>query len=159
MKTEPLSKEEFLKKLNVDAEFNKKFGRKQTQQSKMALPPCHHTWQILSDGKVLDLIWMQRSVDTFLGLPYNIASYGLLLLLLAKELNLTPRRLVGQLADTHLYVNHMEQVDLQLSREPMELPTVTISDENWNGILNWTYKDFTTNNYKSHDAIKAPIAI
>jgi thymidylate synthase len=123
----------------------------------MALPPCHYAWQILSDGKYLDLIWIQRSIDTFLGLPYNIASYGLLLMLLGLELDLTPRRLVGQLADTHLYENHMEQVKLQLDREPLGLPSLDIM--NFTNIFDWKYTDVKLNNYVSHPSIKAEIAI
>lgn len=125
----------------------------------MALPPCHYAWQILSDGKYLDLIWVIRSWDFFLGGPYNIASYGILLLLLAKELNLIPRRLIGQGGDVHLYVNHMEQVKEQLSRVPYDLPTVIIPDEGWNGILEWKYTDIILENYKFHPKIIAPIAI
>jgi len=124
-----------------------------------ALPPCHYAWQILSDGKYLDLIWIIRSWDFFLGGPYNIASYGILLLLLAKELNLIPRRLIGQGGDVHLYSNHMEQVREQLSRIPYDLPTVIIPDEGWNGVLEWKYTDIKLNNYKSHPKIEAPIAI
>lgn len=123
----------------------------------MALPPCHYAWQILSDGKYLDLIWIQRSIDTFLGLPYNIASYGLLLTLLGLELNLEPRRLVGQLADTHIYENHMQQVKLQLSREPHELPRLQITK--FNTIFDWEYKDIELVNYQHHPKIEAPIAI
>ena len=123
----------------------------------MALPPCHYAWQILSDGKYLDLIWIQRSIDTFLGLPYNIASYGILLTLLALELNLKPRRLVGQLADTHIYENHMQQVKLQLSRTPYMLPKVEIL--NFKSIFDWQYTDIALKDYKCHEKIEAPIAI
>lgn len=122
-----------------------------------ALPPCHYAWQILSDGTYLDLIWVQRSCDTFLGIPYNIASYGLLLTLLGKELNLMPRRLVGQLADTHIYANHMEQVELQLSREPYQLPQIEIL--NFTSIFDWQYTDVKLNDYYFHPKIEAPIAI
>jgi thymidylate synthase len=127
--------------------------------NQMALPPCHYAWQILSDGTYLDLIWIQRSVDSFLGLPYNIASYGLLLLLLAWELKLKPRRLVGQLADTHLYVNHMEQAKTQLSREPFSLPDVYMMQDDWDGILNWDHTKLKISNYNSHSKIEAPIAV
>lgn len=127
------------------------------EMNQMALPPCHYAWQILSDGTYLDLIWIQRSCDAFLGIPYNIASYGLLLTLLGKELNLTPRRLVGQLADTHIYENHFEQVKLQLSREPYELPQIEIL--NFTNIFDWQYTDVKLHNYKSHPKIEAPIAI
>jgi thymidylate synthase len=129
------------------------------QLNQMALPPCHYSWQILSDGKVLDLIFNIRSWDFFLGGPYNIASYGLLLLILAKELNLTPRLLIGNGGDVHIYTNHIQQVSTQLMRTPYPLPTVTIPDENWKGALEWTYKDFELTNYTSHPALKADIAI
>ena len=125
----------------------------------MALPPCHYAWQILSDGDYLDLIWVQRSVDVGLGLPYNIASYGLLLLLLAKELDLTPRRLVGQLGDTHIYENHFDKLLEQMGRECKDLPIITIPDEGWNGILNWEYWQYKLNNYEHHPAIKLEIAV
>lgn len=127
--------------------------------NQMALPPCHYAWQILSDGINLDLIWIQRSVDVGLGLPYNIASYGLLLLLLAKELNLTPRRLVGQLGDTHIYENHIDKLKEQIYRTPYELPIVTIPDENWKSIFDWTYENIKLEHYKHHSSIKLEIAI
>lgn len=125
----------------------------------MALPPCHHTFQILSDGINLDLIWMQRSCDTFLGIPYNIASYAMLLLLLSKELKLKPNKLVGQLGDVHIYENHVKQVKEQLSREPYKLPNIIIPDENWNGIFKWEYTDFILENYKYHPKITASVAV
>lgn len=125
----------------------------------MALPPCHYAWQILSDGKYLDLIWIQRSCDFGIGIPYNIASYAILLLLLSKELNLIPRRLVGQLGDTHIYENHFDGLKIQASRDPYPLPTVIIPDENWNGILEWKYTDIILENYKYHPKINLPIAI
>jgi thymidylate synthase len=111
----------------------------------------------LSDGYYLDLIFVMRSVDTFLGLPYNIASYGLLLTLLGLELNLKPRRLVGQLGDTHLYENHTEQAAEQLGRVPFKLPTIEIL--NFKSIFDWQYTDLKLNNYQCHPKIEAPIAI
>jgi thymidylate synthase len=123
----------------------------------MALPPCHYAWQILSDGYYLDLIWIQRSVDVGLGLPYNIASYGLLLELLGKELNLTPRRLIGQLGDTHIYENHEEKLAEQMGRVPFDLPTVNIL--NFTNIFDWTYKDIELLNYQHHPKIELEIAV
>jgi len=123
----------------------------------MALPPCHYAWQILSDGYYLDLIWVQRSVDVGLGLPYNIASYGLLLLLLSKELKLTPRRLVGQLGDTHIYENHKDKLIEQMGRVPYDLPTVNIL--NFTNIFDWTYSDIELLNYQHHPKINLEIAI
>ena len=125
--------------------------------TQMALPPCHYAWQILSDGFYLDLIWVQRSVDIGLGLPYNIASYGLLLLLLAKELDLVPRRLVGQLGDTHIYENHEEKLVEQMGREAFPLPTVNIL--NFTNIFDWTYRDIELLNYQHHPKIELEIAV
>ena len=123
----------------------------------MALPPCHYGFQVLSDGKKLDLIWNQRSIDSALGLPFNIASYGLLLHLLAKEANLEEGTLVGFLADTHIYINHREGLEKQLSREPYELPK--IKTENFTSIYGWEYTDSKVENYKHHPTIKFEIAV
>jgi len=92
-------------------------------------------------------------------LPYNIASYALLLLLIAKETNLKPGKLIGFLADVHLYVNHLEQAQIQLTREPYQLPTVTIPDENWDGIFNWQYTDFVLENYPHHPKLTGEVAV
>lgn len=131
------------------------------QLSEMALPPCHFCFHLLSDGKFLDLCWSQRSVDTFLGLPFNIASYAMLLTLIAKEVHMIPRYLVGHLDDVHIYENHLEQVREQLSRKPFELPTIEIlnSDGNDWSIFDWEYTDFNLINYQHHPTIKAPVAV
>lgn len=92
----------------------------------MVLPPCHHNFQIYVNDGQLDLMWQQRSADVFLGLPYDIAMYGLLLELLAKGINLLPGKLVGSLGDCHLYNNHLEQAKLQLNRKPKALPKIKI---------------------------------
>ena len=92
----------------------------------MTLPPCHYSFQCYVNDEKLSLMWSQRSVDTFLGLPYNIASYGMLLLLLCQETGYEPGELIGNLGDTHLYSNHIEQAKLQLTREPYELPNINI---------------------------------
>ena len=123
----------------------------------VALPSCHYSFQLLSDGENLDLIWNQRSCDLFLGVPYNIASYALLLMLIAKEVNLKPNKLVGFLADLHLYENHLNQVEEQLNRTPYNLPTVNIL--NFKSIFDWEYKDLELTNYNYHPAIKADIAV
>ena len=124
----------------------------------MALPPCHVMHQlIVRDGK-LNLIWTQRSCDMFLGIPYNIASYALLLLLYAKEANLKPGVLKGELHDAHIYTNHIDQVKTQLTRKPYPLPTVEIPDKNWNGMLNWKATDFNLKNYICHERIKGAVA-
>ena len=170
----------------------------------MVLPPCHYgfqvytrelTWderhelaeikyQIDDTDDVLDkegvptraisLMWNQRSVDTFLGLPFNIASYGLLLEIIAREVNMVPDDLIGNLGDVHLYTNHIEQAKEQIGREEFELPTVTITERNWymhekvkehlgektfiEKIESYRPEDFTLNNYQSHPAIKAPLS-
>lgn len=128
-------------------------------QNQMALPPCHIMHQILILNNKLNLIWTQRSCDMFLGIPYNIASYAMLLLLYAKELGYEPGILRGELHDVHIYENHIDQVKEQLSRKPYKLPTVTIPDENWNGMLNWSANNgFSLKNYICHNAIKADVA-
>lgn len=120
----------------------------------MTLPPCHYGFQCyVQDGR-LSLLWNQRSVDTFLGLPFNIASYGMLLLLLCKETNLEPGELIGNLGDTHLYLNHLEQAEEQRVRSSFELPYVNISNVD---ILNGKF-DYEIIGYKSHPSIKAPLS-
>jgi thymidylate synthase len=115
--------------------------------------------------RAISLMWNQRSVDTFLGLPFNIASYGLLLEIIAKIVNMVPDELIGNLGDTHLYLNHIEQAKEQIGREPMNLPTLKLpkTDAFWNGFdvslfghLDPT--DFNIENYQSHPSIKAPLS-
>jgi thymidylate synthase len=162
---------------------------------KMVLPPCHYGFQVytrelskfersrymgLPEGEhflddVLDkhnipkraisLMWNQRSVDTFLGLPFNIASYALLLEILAKEVNMIPDEIIGNLGDVHLYLDHIEQAKEQISREPFDLPKLKMNpiflanlehksfDEAINGVVS-----FELENYQSHPAIKAPLS-
>jgi thymidylate synthase len=107
--------------------------------------------------RAISLMWNQRSVDTFLGLPFNIASYGLLLEIIAKEVNMVPDELIGNLGDVHIYNNHIEQAKEQIDREPFELPKLVINNEFWRigtvGI--W---DFKIENYQSHPTIKAPLS-
>jgi thymidylate synthase len=111
--------------------------------------------------RAISLMWNQRSVDTFLGLPFNIASYGLLLMMLADEVNMIPEELIGNLGDVHLYSNHIEQAKEQITREPMKLPTLgEIPDylcmkDNWEC---YEPSDFTLENYESHPTIKAPLS-
>lgn len=126
---------------------------------KMALPPCHVMHQlIVRDGK-LSLIWTQRSCDMFLGIPYNIASYALLLLLYAKEAGLKPGVLKGEFHDAHIYTNHLPQVREQLSRTPYKLPTVEIPDTNWRGMLNWSANGgFTLKDYICHEKLRGDVA-
>lgn len=123
----------------------------------MALVPCHYGFQVMLRGDYLDLMWIQRSVDTMLGLPFNIASYALLLHLLAKEAGLKEGVLSGSLADLHLYENHIDQAKEQLSRTPYELPY--IETENFKSIFDWEHDDTLLFDYKCHPAIKAPVAV
>jgi len=120
----------------------------------VVLPPCHYGFQCyVSNGK-LSLMWNQRSVDTFLGLPFNIASYGTLLLLLCEETNLKPGELIGNLGDTHLYLNHIKQAKEQTLRDPFQLPTIKFSNVD---ILKGEW-DFDIEEYSYHPTIKAPIS-
>ena len=120
----------------------------------MTLPPCHYGFQCyVADGK-LSLMWNQRSVDTFLGLPFNIASYGTLLLLLCEETGYKPGELIGNLGDTHLYNNHLEQAEEQRLRSSYDLPEIKLSNVD---ILNGEF-DYEIVNYKSHPSIKAPLS-
>jgi thymidylate synthase len=154
---------------------------------KMVLPPCHYGFQlytrkttreekIVNPGKyrAISLMWNQRSVDTFLGLPFNIASYGLLLEIIAKEVNMIPDELIGNLGDVHLYKNHIEQAKEQISRTPYNLPTIEITERNW--YLHQLVKErlgektldeklksyrpdcFELIGYESHPKIKAPLS-
>lgn len=121
---------------------------------KMVLPPCHYGFQCyVNDGK-LSLMWNQRSVDTFLGLPFNIASYGTLLLLLCEETNLEPGELIGNLGDTHLYKNHLNQASEQIERTSFELPQLKLSNVD---ILSGEW-DYEIEGYEYHPTIKAPLS-
>ena len=131
----------------------------------MVLPPCHYGFQCyVRDGKYLSLMWNQRSVDTFLGLPFNIASYGMLLLMLAKECNLIPDQLIGNLGDVHLYKNHVEQAIEQTKREPYPLPDMKLtSNHNFRAAMKGNMDeidmgDFILFGYQSHPSIKAPLS-
>jgi thymidylate synthase len=104
--------------------------------------------------RAISLMWNQRSVDTFLGLPFNIASYGLLLKMIADEMNMVPDELIGNLGDVHLYSNHIEQAKEQIKREPFNLPTVHVMD----GIFSFGDQDVILENYQSHPPIKAPLS-
>jgi len=132
----------------------------------MVLPPCHYGFQCyVREGKYLSLMWNQRSVDTFLGLPFNIASYGLLLEILAKEVGMIPDELIGNFGDVHLYSNHIEQAREQITRVPFELSTLVINDEFWNPDTSFLSQidhiqpdDFYIKKYESHARIKAPLS-
>ncbi|MFA6522632.1 MAG: thymidylate synthase [Patescibacteria group bacterium] len=127
--------------------------------SEMALPPCHYNYQVtVIDGHV-NLMWNQRSVDIMLGLPFNIASYGLLLHLLAKEAGLKEGKLIGFLGDVHLFTNHVEGAKEQLSRDVEKYPLPTIQTDCFTSIFNWQYQDTEVLNYQSHPKISFDIAI
>jgi thymidylate synthase len=125
---------------------------------KMALPPCHAFFQFyVAQGKLSCQLY-QRSADIFLGVPFNIASYALLTLMIAQVCNLEPGAFVHTFGDAHLYSNHMEQAKLQLSREPRSLPTMQINPEVRN-IFDFKYEDFELINYNPHPHIKAKVAV
>ncbi|WP_342648560.1 thymidylate synthase [Mucilaginibacter sp. CSA2-8R] len=125
---------------------------------KMALPPCHLMFQFyVSDGK-LSCQMYQRSADMFLGVPFNIASYALLTMMFAQVCGLQPGEFIHTLGDTHIYLNHLEQVDLQLSRIPKPYPQMIINPE-VNDIFKFKFEDFKLENYDPYPSIKAPIAV
>lgn len=125
---------------------------------KMALPPCHALFQFyVADGKLSCQLY-QRSADVFLGVPFNIASYALLTMMVAQVTGLKPGDFVHTLGDAHLYLNHMEQVDEQLRREPKGLPTMKINPA-VSSLFDFKYDDFTLEGYDPAPSIKAPIAV
>jgi thymidylate synthase len=149
LKTNPDSRRLMVSAWNVD------------ELDQMVLPPCHYGFQVYTreeDGKrYISLMWNQRSVDTFLGLPFNIASYGLLLHIIANEVSMIPDELIGNLGDTHLYLNHIEQAKEQISRDPFDLPQLK-TDAKLDGICCNTPDDFVLEGYQYHPAIKAPLS-
>ena len=125
---------------------------------RMALPPCHAFFQFyVADGKLSCQLY-QRSADIFLGVPFNIASYALLTHMIAQQTDLTPGEFIWTGGDCHLYSNHMEQVKLQLSRQPLPLPKLNIRRKPAS-IFDYEYEDFELLGYQHHDPIKAPVAI
>ncbi len=129
-----------------------------SEVDKMALPPCHALFQFyVADGKLSCQLY-QRSADYFLGVPFNIASYALLTYMVAQQCELGPGEFVWTGGDTHLYSNHIEQAKLQLSREPLAVPTLKIKRIP-NTLFDYQYEDFEIQNYQAHPGIKAPIAV
>ena len=129
-----------------------------SELDKMALPPCHILFQFyVADGKLSCQLY-QRSADIFLGVPFNIASYSLLLLMMAQVTGLKPGEFVHTLGDAHIYLNHIEQVKLQLTRDPYPLPVMKVNPEKKN-IFDFVYEDFTLENYQAHPHIKGEISV
>lgn len=125
---------------------------------RMALPPCHYTFQFYVARKRLSLLFSMRSIDVFLGLPFNIASYALLTHMVAQQCDLEVGELIWSGGDTHLYLNHLEQVRLQLTREPYLLPTLAIKRRP-ESLFAYRFEDFAVENYRAHPHIKAAVAV
>jgi thymidylate synthase len=125
---------------------------------RMALPPCHVMYQFQVENGKLNCMMYQRSVDTFLGLPFNIASYALLAMMVAQVTSYKPGKLIMVLADTHLYLNHISQTKKQIKRKPYQLPKMALNPK-VKSIFRFKYDDFNLKNYKHHPAIKAPISV
>ena len=124
----------------------------------MALPPCHALFQFfVADSKISCQLY-QRSADVFLGVPFNIASYALLTIMIAQVCELKPGRFVHTLGDAHLYLNHLEQARLQITRKPFELPSIKLNSAVKN-LEDFKFEDFEIVNYESHPAISAPISV
>ncbi len=129
-----------------------------SEVSKMALPPCHALFQFyVADGKLSCQLY-QRSADVFLGVPFNIASYALLTMMIAQECGYQLGDFVHTLGDAHIYTNHFEQVQTQLEREPRELPVMKLNPD-VKSVFDFDYEDFTLEGYDPHPLIKAPIAV
>jgi thymidylate synthase len=125
---------------------------------KMALPPCHVFFQFYVAQGRLSCQLYQRSADVFLGVPFNIASYALLTMMIAHVCGLMPGEFIHTLGDSHLYINHLEQAQLQLTREPRPLPQMTLNPR-ITSIFDFTYEDFTLSGYDPHPHIKATVAV
>jgi thymidylate synthase len=128
------------------------------QLKDMALPPCHILFQFNVTGNKLSLALYQRSADVFLGVPFDIAEYALLLLMVAQVTNLEPDEFIFMTGDTHLYLNHIEQAKLQASRAPFKLPKMTLNPE-IKDIFDFKFEDFKLEEYQYHPAIKAEVSI
>ncbi|MFY8144354.1 MAG: thymidylate synthase, partial [Caulobacter sp.] len=123
----------------------------------MALPPCHCLFQFFVANGKLSCQLYQRSADVFLGVPFNIASYALLTLMVAKVVGLQPGEFVHTFGDAHLYLNHLDQAREQLTREPFDFPTMKIADKR--DLFGFAYEDFTLEGYQAHPHIKAEVSV
>ncbi|WP_439102697.1 thymidylate synthase [Congregibacter sp.] len=142
---------EYLPDESLSPQENARAGR-------MALPPCHLLYQFyVAEGKLSAQLYI-RSSDSFLGLPFNMASLAVLVMMLAQQTNLEPGEIVVSTGDSHLYLNHMEQVQEQLSREPRPLPTLSILRKP-DSIYDYCFEDFELKGYDPHPAIRAPVAV
>ena len=137
--------------------WDNKFGFANEEQKNQFDPNVHLDTHGVPT-RAISLMWNQRSVDTGLGLSFNIASYSLLLMMISKQVNMVPDELIGNLGDVHLYLNHIEPIKEQLTREPYELPTVKLSDRIVNDISEYTLDDIVLENYQSHPTIKMPLS-
>jgi thymidylate synthase len=146
IKRDPMSRRHLVSAWNVGA------------LHKMALPPCHILFQFYVDGNRLSCQLYQRSADIFLGVPFNIASYSFLLMMMAQVTHLKPYEFVHTLGDAHLYLNHLEQAKLQLTRDPKPLPSVKLNPGIMN-IFEFTFEDFIIENYEAHPHIKGIISV
>lgn len=137
------------------------------EMQNMVLPPCHYAFQVYINNGTLDLMWMQRSADVFLGLPYDIAMYGLLLELLAKGSGLMPGKLIGQLGDCHLYNNHLDQAKVYLDRPKRALPKLHLEEgiriskkmDAYESLIIPEKNEIKLTNYNPYEAIKAPLSV
>ena len=129
-----------------------------SELDKMALPPCHILFQFYVADGILSCQLYQRSADVFLGVPFNIASYGLLTMMIAQVTGLKPGEFIHTLGDAHVYLNHIEQVKLQLNRQPRELPDIHVNPAIYN-IFDFSFDDFSLKNYNPHPHIKGKISV
>ncbi len=146
IKTDPTSRRHIVSAWNVG------------ELDKMALPPCHVMFQFYVSGDKLSCQLYQRSADIFLGVPFNIASYSLLLLLIAQVTGLKPYEFIHTLGDAHIYLNHLDQVNIQLTRQPKPLPVMRINEE-IKDIIDFKFEDFKLENYDPHPHLKGIISV